>query len=290
MKKYLVVGNPIEHSLSPKLQNYWINSNNIEAIYGKLQAYDNDLKELCNNIKNGQLDGINITVPFKKKIIPYLDVLSGHALRTQSVNTVCLNNGNVTGYNTDIDGFELSLKKLDYDVSNKKIIILGAGGVVPSIIYALKKMNVTHIYLSNRTKEKAQILKNLFDGLTILNRTNDYIVIIILSLLLWSIYFIETIVLINACGLELGILDAGIILFLGSIAIGIPALPGSAGTYDAGIKYSLMIVFSIASEKALNYAIVSHAVAYFPLTIIGFFYFLIGNVKLNELKQIETVK
>ena len=169
MKKYLVIGNPIEHSLSPKLQNYWLNSNNIEAIYGKLQAYDNDLKELCNNIKNGQLDGINITVPFKKKIIPYLDVLSGHALRTQSVNTVCLNNGNLTGYNTDIDGFELSLKKLNYDVSNKKIIILGAGGVVPSIIYALKKMNATHIYLSNRTKEKAQILKNLFDGLEIVD-------------------------------------------------------------------------------------------------------------------------
>ena len=169
MKKYLVIGNPIEHSLSPKIQNYWLNSNNIEAIYGKLQVYDNDLKELCNNIKNGQLDGINITVPFKKKIIPHLDVLSGHALRTQSVNTVCLNNGNVTGYNTDIEGFELSLKKLDYDVSNKKVIILGAGGVVPSIIYALKKMNAPQIYLSNRTKEKAQILKKLFDGLEVID-------------------------------------------------------------------------------------------------------------------------
>ena len=66
-----------------------------------------------------------------------MEVLSGYALRTQSVNTVCLNNGNVTGYNTDIDGFELSIKKLNYDVS-KKIVILGAGGVVPSIIYALK--------------------------------------------------------------------------------------------------------------------------------------------------------
>ena len=60
-----------------------------------------------------------------------MDVLNGHALRTQSVNTVCLKNGNVTGYNTDIDGFELSIKKLDYDVSNKKLVILGAGGVVP---------------------------------------------------------------------------------------------------------------------------------------------------------------
>ncbi len=169
MKKYLVVGNPVEHSLSPKLHNYWLSSNKIEAIYGKLQAYDDDLKELCNSIKNGQINGLNITVPFKKKIIPHLDVLSGHALRTQSVNTVCLNNGNVTGYNTDIDGFELSLKKLDYDVRNKKVMILGAGGVVPSIIYALKKMNVPQIYLSNRTKEKAQILKKLFDGLEVLD-------------------------------------------------------------------------------------------------------------------------
>jgi len=169
VKKYLVVGNPIEHSLSPKLQNYWLNINKIEAIYGKLQVYDDDLKELCNSIKNGQLNGLNITVPFKKKIIPHLDVLSGHALRTQSVNTVCLNNGNVTGYNTDIDGFELSVKKLNYDVSKKKIVILGAGGVVPSIIYALKKMNAYKIYLSNRTKEKAEILKNFFEGLEVVD-------------------------------------------------------------------------------------------------------------------------
>ncbi len=169
MKKYLVVGNPIEHSLSPKLQNYWLNSNNIDAIYGKLQANDDDLKELCNSIKNGQINGLNITIPFKKKIIPHLEILSGHALRTQSVNTVCLNNGNVTGYNTDIDGFELSIKKLNYDISSKKIIILGAGGVVPSIIYALKKMNAQQIYLSNRTKEKAKILTNLFEGLEIVD-------------------------------------------------------------------------------------------------------------------------
>ena len=169
MKKYLVVGNPVEHSLSPKLHNYWLNSNKIDAIYGKLQAYDYDLKELCSSIKNGQINGLNITVPFKKKIIPHLDILSGHALRTQSVNTVCLNNGNVTGYNTDIEGFELSLKALDYDVSNKKVMILGAGGVVPSIIYALKKMNAPQIYLSNRTKEKAQIIKKLFDGLEVID-------------------------------------------------------------------------------------------------------------------------
>lgn len=168
MKKFLVIGNPVEHSLSPKLQNYWIQNNNLDAIYGKLKTNKNDLKELCDNLKKGELDGLNVTVPFKNSIIPYLDVLSGHALRTQSVNTVSLENGNLIGHNTDIDGFELSIKKLNYEVSDKSIIIIGAGGVVPSIIYALKKMNASKICIINRTKEKAINLKNLFNDLTVL--------------------------------------------------------------------------------------------------------------------------
>ena len=169
MKKFLVIGKPIEHSLSPKLQNYWIQVNNLKAIYGKLETNENDLKELCNNVKNGDLNGLNVTVPFKKAIIPYLDVLSGNALRTQSVNTISFENNSLIGHNTDIDGFELSIKKLNYDVSDKSIVIIGAGGVVPSIIYALKKMKASKIYLINRTKEKALNLKNLFNDLTILD-------------------------------------------------------------------------------------------------------------------------
>ena len=169
MKKFLVIGKPIEHSLSPKLQNYWIQVNNLKAIYGKLETNENDLKELCNNVKNGDLNGLNVTVPFKKAIIPYLDVLSGHALRTQSVNTISFENNSLIGHNTDIDGFELSIKKLNYDVSDKSIVMIGAGGVVPSIIYALKKMKASKIYLINRTKEKALNLKNLFNDLNILD-------------------------------------------------------------------------------------------------------------------------
>ena len=134
MKKFLVIGNPIEHSLSPKLQNYWINKNNVKAIYGKLETHENDLEELCSNLRDGKLDGLNVTVPFKQKIIEHLDVLSGHALRTKSVNTVSVQDGNLIGHNTDIDGFELSIKKLNYDVADKSIMILGAGGVVPSIV------------------------------------------------------------------------------------------------------------------------------------------------------------
>ena len=169
MKKFLVIGNPIKHTLSPKLHNFWIKKNNVNAIYGKLETHKSDLNELCEILKQGKLDGLNVTVPFKKEIIPYINVLSGHALRTKSVNTITIENGNLVGHNTDIDGFELSVKKLNYDVSNKTVIILGAGGVVPSIIYALKKMNASKIFVSNRTKEKAEDMQNQFDDLQILD-------------------------------------------------------------------------------------------------------------------------
>ena len=169
MKKFLVIGNPIDHSLSPKLHNFWIKRNNLDAIYGKLETHKSDLAELCENLKQGLLDGLNVTVPFKKEIIPYINVLSGHALRTKSVNTISLENGNLIGHNTDIDGFELSIKKLNYDVTNKTIIILGAGGVVPSIIYSLKRMNASKIFVSNRTKDKADELKDLFKDLKIVD-------------------------------------------------------------------------------------------------------------------------
>ena len=169
MKKFLVIGNPIEHSLSPKLHNYWIKINKLDAIYGKLEANESDLPELCKSIKEGNLDGLNITVPFKKSIIPHLDILSGNALKTQSVNTVSFNEGNLIGDNTDIDGFELSIKKLNYDVSNKTVLILGAGGVVPSIIFSLLRMKVSKILLSNRTKKKADNLKELFKEISVVN-------------------------------------------------------------------------------------------------------------------------
>ena len=169
MKKYLVVGNPVEHSLSPKLHNYWLKNNSIEAIYGKLQAYDNDLKELCSSIKNGQINGLNITVPFKKKIIPHLDVLSGHALRTQSVNTILKKDNKIFGFNTDVDGFELSLLNYIDKIRNKTVLILGAGGVAPSIIYVLKKIKASKILITNRTKIKSENLKTKFSDIDVVD-------------------------------------------------------------------------------------------------------------------------
>ena len=169
MKKFLVIGNPIEHSLSPKLHNYWINKNNINALYEKHKLDENDLEDLIFQVKEKKIEGINVTVPFKRAIIPFLDKLTNQALKTQSVNTIYLNENKLMGHNTDIIGFEKSIKNFKYDLNNKEVFILGAGGVVPSIIFALIQMGVSKIIVSNRTKKKAENLKKLFQNIEILD-------------------------------------------------------------------------------------------------------------------------
>ena len=180
MKKYFVIGNPIDHSLSPKLHNYWFKENNIDAVYDKKKIDENDLENMITRLKKKEINGINVTVPFKKKVIQYLDKLSPEAEQTQSVNTIILKNDNLVGYNTDIGGFIKAIKNLNLNIKGKKIFILGAGGVVPSIIFALNKMNVSKIVISNRTKKKAEDLKSKFNNLEILDwgDINDFDVII----------------------------------------------------------------------------------------------------------------
>ena len=168
-KKYLVIGNPIEHSLSPKLHNHWIKKNNIDAVYDKKQINEVDIKEIISEIRNGKINGINVTVPFKQSVIPFIDELSSEANQAQSVNTIYKENNKILGHNTDVSGFELAIKEKGYDIKNKKLFILGAGGVVPSIILALRKMGAAKIILSNRTKKKAEELKNFFSDLEIVD-------------------------------------------------------------------------------------------------------------------------
>ena len=169
MKKFLVIGNPISHSLSPKLHNYWLKKNNINGTYDKEKLNSNDLEKLILRVKTNEIYGINVTVPFKIEIISYLDELSLEAENTQSVNTIYLHDNKVKGHNTDVDGFKLSLTNIKFDVKGKKILILGAGGVVPSIIFSLKKMKALKIIISNRTKAKAESLKDIFNDLSIVD-------------------------------------------------------------------------------------------------------------------------
>ena len=167
MKNFLVIGNPIEHSLSPKLHNYWIKINNLNAIYNKKKLEISELEILVKDVREGKIDGINVTVPFKNNIIPFLDKLSSEAEKTQSVNTIYLKDDIVVGHNTDIEGFELAIKNIKYDVTGKKVLLLGAGGVSPSIVLALSKMRANKIFISNRTQSKAENLKKIFKEIEI---------------------------------------------------------------------------------------------------------------------------
>ena len=114
MKKYLVIGNPINHSLSPKLHNHWIKKNKINAVYDKKQIDENDIKSIISEVRNGKIEGINVTVPFKKSVIPFIDQLSSEAEEAQSVNKIYKENNKVLGHNTDISGFELAMRGKSY--------------------------------------------------------------------------------------------------------------------------------------------------------------------------------
>ena len=161
MKKYLVIGNPIEHSLSPKLHNYWIKKNHIEAIYEKKLLEEKELESLCNEVREGKIDGFNVTVPFKEKIIKYMDILSEDALNSKAVNTVYKQSKNgkniLLGDNTDIYGFKSSLSILfSFKKSIRRgAIILGAGGASRAIIIALGHLGIGAFAIINRTKDNA---------------------------------------------------------------------------------------------------------------------------------------
>jgi shikimate dehydrogenase len=168
-KNFGIIGNPIKHSLSPVLHNYWFDKYNLEADYSIIEANDKDLTEIISKIKNGSLTGINVTLPFKQKIIHHVDKIINDAEQTGSVNTVLLDNDNfIIGENTDVFGLQAAyLKEIDNDL-NKKSLVIGAGGVSPSVILSLQKSGIKQISITNRTNEKCIFLKKKFNNISIL--------------------------------------------------------------------------------------------------------------------------
>ncbi len=173
-KKFGIIGNPIKHSLSPLLHNYWFKKYSIDANYTIIEVKsDNELPEIIKRIKNEEISGLNVTLPYKQKIVPHLDLLVNDAEITSSVNTVFLDKQNSTiGENTDVFGLQAAyLKEVD-KVSKKKTLIIGAGGVSPSVILSLQKSGVKEISITNRTREKCIFLKKKYKELNIIEWGN----------------------------------------------------------------------------------------------------------------------
>ncbi len=167
-KKFGIIGKPIKHSLSPVLHQYWFDKYGIDASYQIIEADDNDLKKIIDKIRNHELTGLNVTLPFKQKIINQTDKIINDAELTGSVNTILLDNDKVIGENTDVFGLQAAyLKEID-NSANKNTLVIGAGGVSPSIILSLQKSGVKKISVTNRTNEKCIFLKKKFNYLNIL--------------------------------------------------------------------------------------------------------------------------
>ena len=170
MKKLFgIIGNPIKHSLSPTLHNYWFSKYGIDANYSVIEASDRDLPKIIDKIKSGKYTGINVTLPFKQKIINYIDKIVNDAELTGSVNTVLLDNDKIVlGENTDVFGLQAAyLKEIDNSL-NKKVLIIGAGGVSPSVVLSIQKSGIKNISITNRTNEKCIFLKKKFNYLNII--------------------------------------------------------------------------------------------------------------------------
>ena len=173
-KKFLVIGNPIKHSLSPQLHKYWFGKNKINAEYKKLKIDQKQIKKILDKIRKKQIEGINVTIPFKNSVIKYLDILEGDAKKTSSVNTIYLRKQKLIGDNTDVYGFAFGiLKKIKSKI--KAAGIIGAGGVTSSIILALIKKGVRKIYITNRTFSKLKVFKKKFRGIIFPVRWNEHL-------------------------------------------------------------------------------------------------------------------
>ena len=167
-KKFGIIGNPIKHSLSPVLHNYWFKKYSLDASYTIIEAQESDLKSIIKKIREHELTGINVTLPFKQKIINQTDKIINDAELTGSVNTILLDNDKIIGENTDVFGLQAAyLKEID-NCAFKNTLVIGAGGVSPSVILSLKKSGVKKISITNRTSEKCVFLKKKFNFLNIL--------------------------------------------------------------------------------------------------------------------------
>ncbi len=162
-KRAGVMGWPVSHSMSPRLHGYWLQHYRLDGTYDLLPTEPQNIKAELDRLAALGYVGINLTVPHKEIVLPFLAEIDPLAARVGAVNTVILNpDGNYIGRNTDVYGVRRNLESGDYQSDGRAVVLLGAGGAARSGIVALIDMGVTEIYLCNRTRDKAEQLATEF--------------------------------------------------------------------------------------------------------------------------------
>jgi len=167
MKKLFLIGKSLKHSISPFIHNKILSELGIDAVYSNFELSDFvKLKEFVEMVrKDKDVVGFNITIPYKEDILEFCDEVSEDVRIIKAANTVKKENGKLLAYNTDWIGFKKSLEDIGVDVKDKKILVLGSGGAAKACIYGLYRMGAKEIFVTNRTYEKAESIKDLFEDI-----------------------------------------------------------------------------------------------------------------------------
>lgn len=157
-KQIGIIGYPVEHTFSPAMHNFISDTIHKNYVYCAWSVKPEDLGDAIRGMRALNISGINVTAPHKIEVMKYLDFVDDTAKELGSVNTVVKRGDKLYGYNTDADGFCMSLQKAGIKIRDSKILILGAGGVARPTIIRLIDNGAAEITVLNRTEKKARCL------------------------------------------------------------------------------------------------------------------------------------
>ena len=147
MEKFGLLGEKLGHSYSKEIHEIFFELTGKNASYKMIEKEIGEIGELMESIRNGEFNGINVTIPYKLEVIKYLDEVSETAKKIGAVNTITLRDGKLIGDNSDYFGFLKTLELNDIDVNGKKVLVLGTGGASKAIYNALVDKGAENIYL-----------------------------------------------------------------------------------------------------------------------------------------------
>ncbi len=157
-KSFAVIGDPIDHSLSPNIHSAAFRETGLDSSYIAYRIPRGELKEGIEGLKKIQIYGFNVTVPHKREMMRYLDKMDEACSLIGAVNTVTNEDGILKGYNTDMDGFLEPFKKRKLNVAGANVLIMGAGGAARAIVAGFAKEKAQNVTIANRTLKNAASL------------------------------------------------------------------------------------------------------------------------------------
>lgn len=182
MKYSALIGNPVEHSISPYMYKYFADILKFEYSHIKIQIDDkNKLLETLHSLRSLSFVGLNITLPYKTDTLKYLDYVDESVKATGAVNTIKIKNNKFYGYNTDAKGAIESIKlKLFEPTSNDNVLVFGSGGAAKAVVYELSKI-AKKVYIVSRNSDEASFFESKYKNIEILSYNNDIIIKAILQ-------------------------------------------------------------------------------------------------------------